>query len=168
MINSILKALLVLSLGFVISIAFAASAQAQLAKRGTYSGEFGWHSQGETVALPDEGNSYWMGQFNGVFFNHSGSGFLHSASVICPAAGSVLEAGNFYGGQCIVTDQDGDKLVLTWTCSFDATGKCAGMAKWVHGTGKYTGISGGHTFVAFMIHKGPQGHATWKGEWRLP
>jgi hypothetical protein len=162
------RAVFVFTFGLMLMAALSGNVQAQLAKRGTYSGVFGWDSRGETVAMPDEGNSYWMGQFNGAFFNDSGSGFIHRSSVICPSSGSVLETGNFYGGQCIVTDKEGDKLVLTWECSFNAEGKCIGKFDWVHGTGKYTGISGRNSFTGTAVHKGPQGYATWKGEWRLP
>jgi hypothetical protein len=143
-------------------------AEAQLAKQGTYAGKFGWHSMGDTTTLPDEGSSYWIGQFNGAFFNEAGSGFLHNTSVICPASASIVDGANFYMGTCLITDQDGDNIVLTWNCSFNAEGACPGQFDWVHGTGKYTGITGKNTFTGFTIHKGPQGYSDWNGEWRLP
>ncbi len=154
-------------LSATLAILFAAGSASALDKTGTYSGTYFWHSDGTTTALGKE-DSYWNGWFNGAFNNDAGSGFIHNASGVCPAAGSTVGGKNWYQGTCVMTDQDGDRAVLEWSCSFDAEGKCPGDFYWVGGTGKYEGIQGKNSFVGNTIFEGPQGFATWQGEWKLP
>ena len=166
--KNVFKSVFTLLMGLMLIVAFAVSAQAQLAKRGTYSGLFGWNNMGETTELGD-GNNYWVGQFRGTFFNDADSGFLHESSVICPASGTVVGGQNFYRGSCILTDKDGDKAVLLWEGQFNAQGRLDGPFQWVVGTGKYKGITGNSTFYASFDSEGlTQGYNVWNGEWRLP
>ena len=154
---------------FVLAILlfFGPSAEAQLAKSGTYSGWFGWHSYGQTTDMGGK-DSYWYGALNGAFRNDAGSGFMHNAAVICPGGGATIDGKTYVQGDCVLTDQDGDKAILIWDCAFDAQGRCPGPLTWVVGTGKYKGISGKGTFDGGFVRTGPQGYSFWKGEWKLP
>lgn len=145
----------------------ADSAQAQLAKSGSFEGVAAWSSYGELTKLPD-GGSYWHGGFNGAFVNGAGSGFLHEAALTCPGAGAKVGGRQFYEGMCVLTDADGDQAMLLWNCELQADGICPGPQTWVAGTGKYEGISGKTTFEGRFIGGTPQGVSRWRGEWRLP
>ena len=150
-----------------LAILFTAGSASALDKTGTYSGTYFFHSGGDSTDLGN-GDSYFNGWFNGVFSNDAGSGFLHNAAGACPAAAALIGDQNYYQGNCIMTDQDGDRAVLEWKCSWDADGQCPGDFYWVGGTGKYEGIQGKSSFVGNTISGGPQGFAPWVGEWKLP
>ena len=45
-----------------------ASAEAQLAKQGTYAGHFGWYAVGKTVEL-EPGHLFFLGEYSGTFLN---------------------------------------------------------------------------------------------------
>src|SRR5262245_49998709 len=112
-------------LGAALTLAIAPAAHGQTAKSGTYSGWFGWHSVGQVTQL-EGGDLYWIGQFNGAFRNDAGSGFMHNSSVICPGVTSVIGGGQYLQGNCILTDQDGDKAITIWNCQMNAQGRCPG------------------------------------------
>ncbi len=148
-------------------VVVANSAQAQMAKSGSFEGVFPWSSYGETTESVND-SSYWHGGFNGGFVHSDGSGFLHEAGITCPAAGGTVGGRQFFQGSCTVTDADGDQAMLIWNCEMQADGVCPGPQSWVAGTGKYEGISGEMTFEGRFIGNTPQGISYWKGEWNLP
>jgi hypothetical protein len=158
-----------LSIGFACALlmAYSGAAQAQIAKSGSYSAWFGWHSFG---TLTDLGNGVmqWHGEFNGALRNDAGSGFMHDASVICPGATLIVAGQAYYRGNCIITDKDGDRATLVWLCDSKLGERCDGPMEWVGGTGKYSGIKGKSTFNGGFVGAGPQGYSLWKGEWRMP
>ena len=161
------NAFLSLTLCFAAVLAFASTAQAQIAKSGTYSAWFGWHSVGTLTDL-GKGVMQWHGEFDGALRNDSGSGFLHDAAVICPGATLIVGDHAYYRGHCIITDKDGDRATLVWLCDAKLGERCDGPMEWVGGTGKYVGIKGNNTFNGGFIGAGPQGYSLWKGDWRLP
>ena len=143
----------------------------QLAKRGSYSGVYGWYvGAGETVPVSKD-HVVWGGVSSGAFRNDANSGFLHAAVVKCTFSGEwKADTGTRNGGDCVATDRDGDQISLVWKCTDCNSGK--GEFQWTNGTGKYTGIKGRSTFV--QTNAGPSdrpvitGFSTWKGEWELP
>ena len=145
----------------------AGSAQAQMAKSGSFKGVAAWSSYGELTEIVN-GSSYWHGGFNGAFLNSAGSGFLHDTALTCPSAGATVGGRQFYQGNCVLTDADGDQAVVVWDCEMQANGICPGPMTWVAGTGKYKGISGKGTFEGRFIGDTPQGVSYWQGEWKLP
>jgi len=148
-------------------VMFAGSAQAQMAKSGSFEGVFAWSSYGETTEIVN-GSSYWHGGFNGAFVNSAGSGFLNNAAGTCPAGGATVGGRQFFQGSCVLTDADGDQAMFVWDCEMQANGVCPGPQTWVAGTGKYEGISGKMTFEGRFIGGTTQGVSDWKGEWSLP
>jgi hypothetical protein len=146
-----------------------ASAEAQLPKRGTYSGLFGWHFTGTFVEVEKE-HSIWNGHEEGPFFNDAGSGFLHLGVVICTDTGEANRGEIVLAnGYCTVTDKDGDKAFLEWRCK--GAPRCTGTFDWKAGSGKYLGIKGHNSFHGGVIGQaatGPVGYSFWKGEWELP
>ena len=144
-------------------------AEAQLAKKGTYSGRFSWSTHGKTVEMAP-GHEVFSGKFAGVFNNDEGKGFLHESSWVCPGVNEtkndVTQSGK---GYCLVTDTDGDKAFLSWGGG-KATkpGKANGKFEWTGGTGKYAGITGSNTYSGTFILPTSEGYSDLKGDWELP
>lgn len=155
---------LVLALAFAMA---ANSAQAQLAKSGTFDGVAAWSSYGELTESAD-GSSSWHGGFKGAFLNKAGSGFLHNAALTCPGAGAGVDGRQFYQGLCVLTDADGDQAMVIWSCEFKADAVCHGDQTFVAGTGKYKGISGEMALEGRFIGETTEGVSSWKGNWQLP
>lgn len=139
-----------------------------LAKRGSYSGVFGWYiSSGQNVEIAKD-HLVWGGVASGAFRNDAGSGFLHAAIAACTFSGEFKkDAVTHNNGDCVATDPDGDKASLSWKCT-----TCPGTGEliWTGGTGKYSGIKGRGTYV--QTDAGPPGSnagwSVWKGQWELP
>jgi hypothetical protein len=162
------KTLLSVTFGFALIMPCASIAQTEIAKSGTFSLWFGWHSFGTLTDL-GKGAMEWHGEFDGALRNDAGSGFMHDASAVCPGATAILNGQAYYRGSCILTDKDGDRAVLVFQCNAKVADRCVDqLQEWVGGTGKYTGIKGNITLNAGFIGAGPQGSSLWKGEWRLP
>jgi hypothetical protein len=147
----------------VLIIAFASTAQAQMAKSGTYLAWFGWHIFGTLTDL-GKGVMHWHGDFNGAIRNDAGFGFMHDASVVCLGATLIVGEHAHYRGNCVITDKDGDGAMLVWLCDSKLGERCNGPMEWVDGTGKCTGIQGNNTFNGGLVGAGPQGYSLWKGE----
>ena len=161
------KTLLSVTFGFALIMPFASVAQTPIAKSGTYSAWFGWHSFGTLTDL-GKGVMQWHGEFAGALRNDSGSGFMDGASVVCPGATLIVDGHAYYRGSCILTDKEGDRATLVWQTDAKVGDRGDGTMEWVGGTGKYTGIKGNNTFNGGVVGAGPQGYSLWKGEWRLP
>ena len=150
----------------VLVTAWGMTTPAHAGESGTYSGFLGFHSVGTTTQLGDD--FYWHGEFSGAFRNGEGSGFMHNATVICPGVLSSVGGVWHYEGNCIFTDPAGNRAIVEWRCTRNADGDCPGPLTWLGGTGKYEGISGEGSFVGVVKLGEAQGHADWKGEWKLP
>jgi hypothetical protein len=148
-------------------LGLGATAHAQLAKEGTYSGAYGW-SVSSTVHQLEEGHVFTQDVYKGTFFNDEGKGFLHESSWICPAITELVKGKGNAQGHCIVTDKDNDKAFLVWKGTIDPATGFNGDYQWTSGTGKYTGIKGDNTFRATLIGSTTEGRGLLKGEWRLP
>ncbi len=143
------------------------TAQAQLAKQGTYSGNYGW-SFSSTVHQLEEGHIFSQDVYKGTFFNNEGKGFLHESSWVCPGTTELVQGKGEASGHCIVTDQDDDKAYIVWKGTIDPATGFKGDYQWTGGTGKYTGITGNNTFRAMAIGSTPEGLGRLEGEWKLP
>jgi hypothetical protein len=133
---------LVVAVGLVLVL--GAHAEAQMAKQGTYAGNFGWYAIGKTFEL-EKDHAFWVGEFSGTFFNEAGQGFLHGTSWVCPGVNDLTNgASTASQGYCVVTDKEGDKAFLVWkggkgfegtyqwtggTVSSRANGSCPNDAK---------------------------------------
>ena len=139
----------------------------QLAKRGTYSGSYGW-SLSSTVHQLEEGHVFSQDLFKGTFFNDAGEGFLHRSSCIAPAVSELTDGKGNAHGVAVFTDKDDDKAFITWKGTIDPDTGFNGDYQWTGGTGKYTGIKGNNTFSAFNIGTTTEGLGVLNGEWQLP
>jgi hypothetical protein len=144
-----------------------ATAHAQLAKEGTYSGAYGW-SVSSMVHQLAEGHVFSQDVYKGTFFNDAGKGFLHESSWVCPSITELVKGKGTARGHCIVTDKDNDQVFLVWKGTIDPATGFQGDYQWTSGTGKYTGITGNNTFSATRIGATTEGRGLLKGEWKLP
>lgn len=146
-----------------------AAEQSPLPKQGQFSGKFGWWAVGKVYQLGKD-HIYWNGEFNGTFFNDTGSGLLHDSSLVCPGYNELQSGMSLAsGGRCVGTDMDGDKVFVIWEGGKGTVPmKFNGTAQFVGGTGKYAGIQGRWEFYASPVPTTEQGFGLFKGEWKLP
>ncbi len=149
-------------------LVLCSSAEAQLPKDGSFSGKFGWSASGAGHEI-EKNHLFFLGEFNGTFFNDESAGFLDGSSWACPGVNDVVNGVTRAAhGYCIVTDQDGEKAFGSWTSTGTAPGRGAGEFKWTGGTGKYRGLTSGGTFEYVFVSTSMQGYSTIRGHWRLP
>jgi hypothetical protein len=149
-------------------IAVGVTAEAQLPKHGNYRGMFGAQAVG-TANQMEKGHVFFVGGFNGVFFNNVANGFIDKSSVVCPGVNDILNGlalGNH--GYCIITDKDGDKAFYVWKGKDTSPGVGGGDFQWTGGTGKYSGIKGNNTYRYTAIGATSAYSVVWEGEWQLP
>ena len=91
---------------------------AELAKRGTYSGSFGW-SLTSTPHQLEEGHVFSHDVFKGTYFSESGEGFLHQSSCIAPAVTELKDGKGTAHGVGVFTDKDDDKAFFEWKGTID-------------------------------------------------
>ena len=73
---------------------------------------------------------------NGIVRDIEGQKAPNNLSIRCLENSSDRPEGHKYAGTCVQTDDDGDKLFMTYE------GAQSGQVKWVGGTGKYKNVSG--------------------------
>ena len=129
-------------------------------------GQFGWFGVGKAYEI-ERGHVYWVGEFNGTFFNDKGKGSpFDRAAVKCPAYNDVdaNQKKNTIAGYCIIADADGDQAYLRFQGLGD-TKSFPGTFEYTGGTGKYKAINGSNTFVAVTqvnwTDGTASGYATW-------
>ncbi len=149
-------------------LAVGVTTEAQLPKHGKYRGMFGAQAVGTANEI-EKGHVFFVGGFNGVFFNDVANGFIDKSSVVCPGVNDIvngLSLGNH--GYCIVTDKDGDKAFYVWKGKDTSPNVGGGDFQWTGGTGKYSGIKGNNTYHYTGIGTAPAFAVVWEGEWQLP
>ena len=140
---------------------------ADLPKKGTLTGTFGWYPVGKMYPLSPE-MMVWVGEFSGVFHNSHRGGPFDSSGVVCPAINEIEKGVSSSHGRCTLTDKDGDIALIVWKCG-GAFPQCDGQWQWAGGTGKYTGIKGNNAFACrFLTPTASHGECDWKAEWQLP
>ena len=162
-----LKGVVTTLIAVVLGLGLGATAHAQLAKEGTYSGAYGWSVSSTTYQLA-AGQVFSQDVYKGTFFNDAGKGFLHESLWVCPSVTELIKGTGNARGHCIVTDKDNDKVFLVWKGTIDPATGFNGDYQWTSGTGKYTGITGNNTFSATLIGSTTEGRGLLKGEWKLP
>ena len=87
--------------------------------------------------------AFLVGVHSGILYVDDGKGPLHAATIVCPvtAEGDMKTMTKRGQGHCIITDEEGNRIFATFTCTGDLTG-CRGPFKIESGTGKFAGITG--------------------------
>ena len=147
-----------------------ARTDAQLQKRGAFSGIVGYHFENMSqVVQVDNDQWIWGGRYQGLFRSDTGEGFLHRTSVVCTALGQLKKGSMIHNsGDCAATDKDGDKAVWNWKCTACPGQGWAGDFQYTGGTGKYAGLKGGGTYQETNVLGTGNGWLALKGEWELP
>ena len=112
------------------------------AEEGTIKAVASW--TGRAFAFPvGKDQAYLVGVYTGTFYVEDGKGALHAASIVCPATaeGDLKTLTKTGQGRCILTNDDGDRILARFTCKGDLEG-CRGPFKIEEGTGKFDGITG--------------------------
>jgi hypothetical protein len=162
------KTLLVALGAVALVLVIGVSAEAQLPKDGKYRGMFGVQGSGTAHEI-EKGHIFFVGGFDGVFFNDVAGGFMDKSSVRCPGVNDIVNGvsiGNH--GYCIVTDKAGDKAFMVWKGRDTQPNVGGGDFQWIGGTGKFAGIKGDNTYRYTGIADTPGYWGVWEGEWRLP
>jgi hypothetical protein len=137
----------------VIAAALAVSSNgmaAELAKSGTFEGRFYSHTvqKIEDLETADDMKAYVNESFGFHAGNQHGN-FLDGTTERCVGFGSYSKAGAVREvGRCTSTDADGDKIFEEYEVQLsDAKDTTPGKAKFLGGTGKYTGLRATLTFT---------------------
>jgi len=162
------KTLLVALGAVVLILLVGVGAEAQLPKQGKYRGMFSAWGVGAVHEI-EKGHVFFLGEFDGVFFNDVANGFIDKTAVKCPGANDIVEGlsmGNH--GYCVVTDKDGDKAFAVWKGRDTRPNVGGGDFQWTGGTGKFAGIKGNNTYRYTGIADTPGYSVVWEGKWQLP
>src|SRR5579864_7392077 len=147
------KPLLSVLITLALVLAVGATAEAQLSKHGHWRGMFGARATGTAYQI-EKGHVFFVGDFDGVFFNDVANGFLDKSSVECPGVNDIVNGLSIANhGYCIVTDKDGDKAFYVWKGKDTSPNVGGGTFQWTGGTGKYSGIKGNNTYLYTGIGK---------------
>ena len=162
------KAVIAIIVALMTVLAVTGSADAQLAKAGTYTSQFSWHQMPKPMPL-EKDHTFFNYEVVGTNLNDAHQGFLHEAAVVCHGSNDLVAGVSHSQGYCNATDRDGDKAFAAYKCESPKTGaRCEGDFRWAGGTGKYTGLKGNNSFNAGLIPNTSSGYSIWKGEWALP
>lgn len=131
------------------------------AAEGKYKAYYGWSAHGELTEIADDHQRF-EGDLRGTSFNVKGEGFSHKMSVVCPTVNDIKGGVHNASGTCTMTDVDGNKIMLDWSC--EGAPKCEGTFTFTGGEGKYSGISGNNDFYAFFITP-LEGYSWWDGQY---
>tara|TARA_B100001013_G_C24532731_1_gene411469 strand:- start:173 stop:685 length:513 start_codon:yes stop_codon:yes gene_type:complete len=138
---------------------FGMNAQAgELAKSGEYSGT-GFYS-GKVLGMVMKGKAPALIQavYYGGSKNSAGSGFFHLGSYKCNFTLEIIEMPQTESmGFCTFVDADGDTALQRATIKGNFGGPSKGVAKFVHGTGKYEGITGDSVWNISPLPSAEQG-----------
>lgn len=128
----------------------------------TATGRFDFNTVGDAADIGN-GRTIFLGAFEGTYVpGATDLGPLQFATIICP---SFLVPGFMTGGYCIVVDDDGDRVFLSFDCNrstaatAEAVAACEGDTRWIGGTGKFLGVVGGGTIRTTITAVNPDGTA---------
>lgn len=141
-----------------VSLFFGLNAHAE---SGKYKAHYGWSAHGSVEEI-SENHQKFEGDLRGTSFNTNEKGFAHKMSVVCPTVNNIKEGVHNASGTCTMTDTEGNKINLKWSCK--GAPKCEGTFTFTGGEGKYKGISGENDFYAFFITP-TEGYSWWDGQY---
>ena len=156
------------------AMAFGVAAMAaDLPKEGTYSGTYAGFGTAKVTAI---GKERLLVAFDENALS-TANGFTDHMTWHCFGLQDVANGMAEAHAYCVGIDPDGDQVVGNAASDgkFVADAKkFSGKVTWTTGTGKYTGISGGHTFVfsGSEFRAAAEGtyaaYATYQGSYKLP
>jgi hypothetical protein len=157
-------------LSLVLVVAFSQAAKAQLAKEGSFSGKAAFNCAHKAIAQVEHLQLNY--ECLGIFMNDAGHGFLHNASIHGIGGFHAVKGVYEYDHSFTVwTDPEGDQAFLTHSAEGSLQAAEA-IFKWVGGTGKYKGLTGGGAWSWISgrpaVEGTFQGYFKMKGSYKLP
>ena len=164
--------LFLVSLVFVLSFVLNTHA-GELAKSGEFSGTAAYAGKVLGMVMKDEAPVLIQADYHGGTKNNAGSGLFHMGSFKCNFTVEVVQMPQTEStGYCTFFDADGDTMIQRGEIEGSLGGPSKGIATFVHGTGKYEGITGD---VVWNISPLPsaeqntfQGWISFSGSYQLP
>ena len=162
-----------LTLSLVLFLSFGMTAEAQLAKSGKFSGTFNAAGKVVAVHMLGEAPVFILAEIFGGSKNDAGSGIFHMSSFKCTFANEVVQMPKTVGnGYCTLRDADGDLFTIRASEKGSLVGSAVGATTFVHGTGKYKGITGSGWYKGTPLPEIQPGTfqitATMGGTYKLP
>jgi len=139
-------------------------------KQGSFSGKAAFSSTQKAIAQVEHLQLNYEGL--GIFMNDAGQGFLHNASIHAIGGFHAVKGVYEYDHSFMVwTDPEGDQAFLTHSAEGSLQAAKATF-KWVGGTGKYKGLTGGGEWSWISARPAVdgtfQGYFKMKGSYKLP
>jgi hypothetical protein len=160
--------------GFALVTLSPGVAAQELAKQGAFSATYTVSGTSKTTAVGKDRAAY-TNEFMMVLSNDAGKGFLHNMTARCIGFGlSDATAGTRKGtGYCTFVDADKDQIFEEWEGETSGRGSpFKGKAKWLGGTGKYTGMEGIYDFESTSLIPAAEGTfqaiGKKRGSYKLP
>ena len=153
---------------------FGMNAQAgELAKSGTFSGTGFYSGKVLSMVMKGKAPTFIQAEYYGGSRNNAGSGMFHNGSYKCNFTIEVIQMPQTEGvGFCVYKDADGDTTIQRAETKGTLGGPSKAIAKFVHGTGKYKGITGEAIWNITPLPSAEQGtFQGWNdfsGSYRLP
>jgi hypothetical protein len=153
-------------------LVLGANAEAQLPKEGTYSGIYSSFGTAKVIAVGKERLL--------VVFDEGGltvgKGVGDHMTWRCWGTADFMNGAGQAHGYCVGTDPAGDQLAGNFGDEKHTPDQqsWSGSIKWTTGTGKFVGITGGHSYVIHSNEFRPTtegtyvNHATYEGGYKLP
>lgn len=113
------------------------------AEKNTVKATAAWVGKGR-IFQTGENKALFLGAFGGILYVENQEGKLDAVKMVCPGTFDIeLKSGAQEGaGNCIVTDEDGDRVYADWACKGQKLVSCEGSFTLTSGTGKFQGITG--------------------------
>ena len=148
---------LLVSLVFVLSFVMNTHA-GELAKSGEFSGTAAYAGKVLGMVMKGKAPALIQAVYYGGSKNSAGSGFFHMGSYKCNFTLEIIEMPQTESmGFCTFVDADGDTALQRATIKGTFGGPSKGVAKFVHGTGKYEGITGDSVWNISPLPSAEQG-----------
>lgn len=163
-----------LSLSLVFVLSFGMNAQAgELAKSGEFSGAAFYSGKVLAMVMKGKAPVLIQAEYYGGTKNSAGSGLFHMNSFKCSFTLEVVQMPQTESiGFCTFVDADGDTMIQRGEIKGTLGGPGKGIAKFVHGTGKYEGITGDAVWNISPVPSAEQGTFqgwnSFSGSYQLP
>ena len=132
-----------LTLSLVLILSFGLNAEAQLAKKGKYSGTCSYSGKVLSMHMQGKAPAMILAEFYGSCLNDAGSGIWHRNSFKCDYSIEVMKMPNTQSnGYCTSRDADGDTMTFRASTTGSLGGPSDAKTKVTNGTGKYKGMTG--------------------------
>lgn len=147
-----------MTISLVLIISFGLNAEAQLAKKGKFEGNFAVAGKVLSMHMKGKAPGFILAEYYGHTTNDAGSGIFHMNSSKCHFAVEVTQMPKTVGnGYCTFRDSDGDTVTFRGYTKGTLGGPTDATMDLVFGTGKYTGITGSGWYKAKPVPSFEQG-----------